>query len=160
QTRRLFIVTDDDDPHANDLDLKRSAITRARDLYDLGIKIDPFYISNPGQKEFDPSLFFEDIVYRSADADEDEAPLHLKPTNDGKLRLKEMIRNINSKTTAKRALFSNTLEIAPGLKIGVKGYLLFKKQEPQRACWIYSRSEELHVAKLETVRTGATTVRE
>jgi len=54
--------------------LKNSAITRACDLYDLGIHTHPFYISNPGKPEFDPTKFYGNIIYRAPggqDIDED-----------------------------------------------------------------------------------------
>lgn len=158
-SRRLFIVTDDDDPHSSDQTVKKSAVTRARDCYDLGIRIEPFYISNPNRKQFDPGLFYEDIIYRSADADDDDAPLHLKPTNDGKLRLREMVEGIRSKTSPKRALFTSRLELGPGVKIGVKGFLLFKRQEPSRACYVYTKGEKAQVAVLETERIAEDTAR-
>ena len=56
-SRRLFIVTDDDDPHKNDPALKSSAAVRAKDLYDLGVVIELFPISRPDY-EFDRSRFY------------------------------------------------------------------------------------------------------
>lgn len=58
QSRRLFIVTDDDDPHAKDKALKSSAVVRAKDLYDLGVIIELFPISRPDH-EFDRSKFYD-----------------------------------------------------------------------------------------------------
>lgn len=58
QSRRLFIVTDADDPHENDRALKSSAAVRAKDLYDLGVTIELFPISRPGH-EFDRSKFYD-----------------------------------------------------------------------------------------------------
>ena len=57
-SRRLFIVTDNDDPHAKDKALKSSATVRAKDLYDLGVIIELFPISKPSH-EFDRSKFYE-----------------------------------------------------------------------------------------------------
>ena len=57
-SRRLFIVTDDDDPHEKDKALKSSAAVRAKDLYDLGVIIELFPISRPSQ-EFDRSKFYD-----------------------------------------------------------------------------------------------------
>ena len=57
-SRRLFLVTDDDDPHANDKALKSSAAVRAKDLYDLGVIIELFPISWPDH-EFDRSKFYD-----------------------------------------------------------------------------------------------------
>ena len=57
-SRRLFVVTDNDDPHANDKALKSSAAVRAKDLYDLGVIIELFPISNPDH-DFDRSKFYD-----------------------------------------------------------------------------------------------------
>ncbi len=57
-SRRLFIVTDNDDPHAKDKALKSSAAVRAKDLYDLGVIIELFPISKLDH-EFDRSRFYD-----------------------------------------------------------------------------------------------------
>ena len=57
-SRRLFIVTDQDDPHANDKATKSAAAVRAKDLYDLGVIIELFPISKPDH-EFDRSKFYD-----------------------------------------------------------------------------------------------------
>ena len=57
-SRRLFIVTDDDNPHADNKSLRSAATVRARDLYDLGVTIDLFPISRPGHG-FDTSKFYD-----------------------------------------------------------------------------------------------------
>lgn len=67
--------------------------------------------------------------------------------------LNSLISNINSKQTPKRALFSNLpLEIAPGLRISVKGYNIFHRQTPARTCYIWLEGEELQIATGETTR--------
>ena len=57
-SRRLFIVTDNDDPHAKDKALKSSAAVRAKDLYDLGVIIELFPISKLDH-EFNRSRFYD-----------------------------------------------------------------------------------------------------
>ena len=57
-SRRLFIVTDDDNPHADNKALRSSATVRARDLYDLGVTIELFPISRPDH-EFDTFKFYD-----------------------------------------------------------------------------------------------------
>ena len=56
-SRRLFLVTDNDSP-AQDKSAKDTAITRARDLYDLGVIIELFPISRP-KYGFDRSKFYD-----------------------------------------------------------------------------------------------------
>jgi ATP-dependent DNA helicase 2 subunit 1 len=55
-SRRLFILTDNDDPHPNK-DQRNTASVRAKDLYDLGVIIELFPISRPDQ-EFDRAKFY------------------------------------------------------------------------------------------------------
>ena len=77
-SRRVFLVTDDDNPGGSK-DAQKSAITRARDLNDLGIRLEPFFISHPDRPPFDITKFYENIIYRD-DEDQDDGEYHL-PTD-------------------------------------------------------------------------------
>ena len=57
-SRRLFIITDNDNPHAANNKLKSSAAVRAKDLYDLGVTIELFPIAKPGQ-DFGRAKFYD-----------------------------------------------------------------------------------------------------
>lgn len=57
-SRRLFLVTDNDSPHAKSKDLRSSAIVRAKDLYDLGVIIELFPISK-ADHDFETSKFYD-----------------------------------------------------------------------------------------------------
>lgn len=57
-SRRLFIITDNDNPHADDKNAKSQAAVRAKDLYDLGVVIELFPISRP-DNEFDRAKFYD-----------------------------------------------------------------------------------------------------
>lgn len=57
-SRRLFIITDSDNPHAEDRTMRSAATVRAKDLYDLGVIIELFPISKPDH-EFDRSKFYD-----------------------------------------------------------------------------------------------------
>lgn len=73
-------------------------------------------------------------------------------TQDGISLLNSLLSSVNSKAVAKRALFSSIpLEIGPGFKISVKGYIIFKRQAIQRSCYIWLEGEKPQIA------TGATT---
>jgi ATP-dependent DNA helicase 2 subunit 1 len=61
-SRRLFIITDKDDPHASDKTARTNATVRAKDLYDLGVVIELFPISHPDH-DFDRSIFY-DVSFR------------------------------------------------------------------------------------------------
>lgn len=152
-SRRLFIVTDNDDPHSKNKGSQSQATVRAKDLYDLGVVIELFPIST-SDHAFDTKLFYDDIVYRSSPSDP-EAIAYNPPSlvdvdgsklmtgsTDGISLLQSLLSKIASKVTPKRALFSSVpLELGPNLQISVKGYLLYKHQKPARSSYIYLGSE-------------------
>ena len=163
-SRRLFIVTDNDNPHADSKSYRSQATVRAKDLYDLGVVIELFPISSSSHT-FDTKLFWDDIVYRSSPSDPDAImynPSSLKDidtkqlkagTADGITLLQLLLSTISSRATPKRALFSAAhLEIAPGLRIGVKGFLLYKHQKPERSTYIYVGGEKPEIVKGQTTR--------
>lgn len=161
-SRRLFIVTDNDNPQPNNKPHRSQATVRAKDLYDLGVIIELFPISSE-QHTFDTRLFWDDIVYRPNPSDPDAIMynlaaltdvdrLHLKThTKDGLTLLQSLISSVSSRATPKRALFSSMpLEIAPGLRIGVKGYLLYKHQKPVRSTYVYLGNDRPEIVKGQT----------
>ncbi|PPJ52463.1 hypothetical protein CBER1_10489 [Cercospora berteroae] len=156
-SRRLFLVTDNDYPHSSDRDARNSAAVRAKDLYDLGVTIELFPISHPDRGyTFDRSKFYNDIVYSATPSDPDApAPLtsDIKAASstakDGISLLQSLLSSVQSRNAPRRALFSSVpLEIGPGLKIGVKGYIILKRQTPARQTYIYlpSDSEKAQIA--------------
>ncbi|KAI9779938.1 MAG: ATP-dependent DNA helicase II subunit 1 [Geoglossum umbratile] len=162
-SRRLFIVTDNENPHAQDKALRSASVVRAKDLYDLGVTIELFPISRPG-KDFDRAKFYDDIIYRSSPTDP-ETPVSTTvaaaaTTGDGISLLNSLLSSINSKAVARRALFSNLpLEIGPGFKISVKGYILFKRQEPARSCYVWLNGEKAQIVKGTTTQIAEDTAR-
>ena len=145
-SRRLFLVTDNDYPHASSRDARNSAAVRAKDLYDLGVTIELFPISHPDRGyTFDRSKFYNDIVYSATPSDPDApAPLTSgikaasSSAKDGISLLQSLLSSVASRSAPRRALFNNlAFEIGPGLKISVKGFMLFKRQEPKKTAPIY-----------------------
>ncbi|KAK8231833.1 SPOC like C-terminal domain-containing protein [Phyllosticta capitalensis] len=163
-SRRLFLVTDNDDPHADDKSLRSAAAVRAKDLYDLGVIIELFPISHP-ERGFDRTKFYDDIVYRAPLGDDDApAPVSnaAQPVDrsDGISLLQSLISNINSKAVPRRALFSLPFEIGPGLKVGVKGYISIKRQERVRSCYVWLNGEKPQIAVGSSSRVAEDTARE
>ncbi|KAL2797024.1 SPOC like C-terminal domain-containing protein [Aspergillus keveii] len=163
-SRRLFIVTDNDNPHKSEKTLHSAATVRAKDLYDLGVIIELFPISQIDH-EFDTSKFYDDIIYKASPMDPD-APSYSKPDSkatdakDGISILNSLLSSINSKSVARRALFSNvSLELGPNFKISVSGYLLFKRQEPARSCFVWLGGEKPQIAKGVTTQIADDTAR-
>ncbi|KAJ9653778.1 ATP-dependent DNA helicase II subunit 1 [Neophaeococcomyces mojaviensis] len=163
-SRRLFIVTDNDNPHADNRGFRSQATVRAKDLYDLGVVIELFPISS-SKHTFDTKLFWDDIVYKSSPSDPDA--IMYNPTvltdldktqlvtgnTDGISLLQSLLSTISSRATPKRALFSAAaLELAPNLRIGVKGFLLYKHQKPERSTYIYLGDEKPQIVKGQTTQ--------
>ncbi|KUI68763.1 ATP-dependent DNA helicase II subunit 1 [Cytospora mali] len=155
-SRRLFIVTDNDDPEKGDKDKRQGAAVRAKDLFDLGVTIELFPISREGRK-FDLDNFYTDIIYRDPLAAADpENPGEIKAvqSGDGLTLLNSLISSINAKQSPKRAYFSKMpFHIAPGLTISINGYLLLHKQAVARSCYIWLEGERPQIAKGELVKT-------
>ncbi|KAH8889872.1 Ku DNA-binding complex, Ku70 subunit [Thozetella sp. PMI_491] len=153
-SRRLFLITDNDDPHAGDKQAKSSAAVRAKDLYDLGVVIELFPISPEG-KGFSLAKFYDDIVYHDPATDEGTSDeVKVSKSGDGLTLLKSLVSNINSKQTPKRSYFSKLpFEIAPGFTISVSGYNILHKQTPARSCYVYLGGAQPLLAQSETVKT-------
>lgn len=96
----------------------------------------------------------QDLIYKTSPSDAD-ASAYLQPdTNaltakgDGISLLNSLLSSINSKSVPRRALFSNVpLELGPNFKISVNGYLLLKRQEPARSCFVWLGGEAPQIAK-------------
>ncbi|KAL6354573.1 hypothetical protein LRP88_11916 [Fusarium phalaenopsidis] len=126
-SRRLFIVTDNDDPHASDKQARSAAA---------------------------------DIIYRDPVGEANMSEIRTSKSGDGLTLLNSLISNVNSKQTAKRALFSNLpFEIAPGLRISVKGYNIVHRQTPARTCYIWLDGEKPQIAAGETTRIAEDSAR-
>ncbi|KAF9894082.1 ATP-dependent DNA helicase II subunit 1 [Aspergillus nanangensis] len=164
-SRRLFIVTDNDNPHADSKSLRSAATVRAKDLYDLGVTIELFPISNPDH-DFDSSKFYDDIIYKASPTDP-EAPSYLKldskdttATADGISLLSTLLSSINSRSVPRRAYITNVpLELGPNFKISVSGYLLFKRQEPSRNCFVWLGGEKPQIVSGVTTQIADDTAR-
>ncbi|KAL4953074.1 SPOC like C-terminal domain-containing protein [Aspergillus filifer] len=163
-SRRLFVVTDNDNPHGDNKSLRSAATVRAKDLYDLGVIIELFPISQP-EHEFETSKFYDDIIYKASPLDP-EAPAYLKPdsktldSHDGISLLNGLLSSINSRSVPRRAQFSNiSLELGPEFKISVSGYILFKRQESARSCYVWLGGEKPQIAKGVTTQIADDTAR-
>ncbi|KAI0191608.1 hypothetical protein F4808DRAFT_453647 [Astrocystis sublimbata] len=160
-SRRLFIITDDDDPCAG---IKKNPswdpAVGAKDIHDHGCTIELFPITREDSK-FDTTKFYDDIIYHDPILDEAN-PGAVAPaqSGDGLNLLHSLVSNINSRQTPKRAYFSNMpLEIGPGLTISVKGYNIIQKQAPARSCYIWLDGEKPQVALGETARLAEDSAR-
>lgn len=102
----------------------------------------------------------QDIVYRDPVAEANSSGVRVSKSGDGLSLLNSLISSVNSKQTPKRALFSNLpFEIAPGLRISVKGYNVLHRQKPARTCYIWLDGEKPQIAAGETTRIAEDSAR-
>jgi ATP-dependent DNA helicase 2 subunit 1 len=145
-SKRIWLFTDDDDPGTKEA--QKSVITRARDLNDLGIKIECRFFDKPGKPAFDRSKFYDNILYRD---EEDEGDIDdWKVPLDPLARVGTLTSWMKSKRTPKRSQFNIPMELAPGMEIGIKGYILFKRQEIHRSHYVYAQGEKLEIAEVKS----------
>ena len=86
--------------------------------------------------------------------------VRMSKSEDGLTLLASLISNINSKQSAKRSLFSNLpFEIAPGLRISIKGYNIIHREAPVRSCYIWLDGEKPQIAAGETTIIAEDTAR-
>lgn len=112
------------------------------------------YVLNHIRSCRDHANSLQDIIYKTSPSD-GEAPTYLQPdTNtstaqgDGISLLNSLLSSINSRSVPRRSLFSNVpLELGPNFKISVNGYLLLKRQEPARSCYVWLGGETPQIAK-------------
>ena len=104
----------------------------------------------------------QDVRIRDTTAEltDPDSVLVSKSEKGGPPLLKELITNVNSKKTPKRALFSNmSFEIGPGLSISVKGYNIIHKQKPARDCYVWLEGEKAQIAVGTTSRIAEDSAR-
>ncbi|KAG8751333.1 ATP-dependent DNA helicase II subunit 1 [Serendipita sp. 396] len=124
-TKRVFLVTDEDDPHSGNAQLDRIAKQNLSDLYSLGVTVEPFFIGTP-EKPFVATKRFTDILSRSSDEDEESAIQSIPTIIEGFSRI---IEQMVIREEPKRSQFSVNMTLGNGFVVGVKGYSLVMEQK-------------------------------
>lgn len=147
--RRLFLMTNTDLPPANSKQDRSAARTRASDLFETGIQIEPFFLSSPPDLIFDPSKFYEDVLFMSSLNTSDvinEKHMMNEISEESMQPLLTSDRiilesNLKARQVPQRATISMPMEIVSQgkLVIGVKLYILYKQFK------IFSRAESLYM---------------
>ncbi|OJT15082.1 ATP-dependent DNA helicase II subunit 1 [Trametes pubescens] len=131
-TKRIFYITDEDDPHPGPSVHRHitSARTTLIDLMQTGVTVEPFFIGTE-DKPFDPVKFYSSVLLptNSTELDDDDDPGSILPESISITRVEELLAQMRFHEVPKRALFSVPLTLAPGFVIGVKGYGLITEQK-------------------------------
>lgn len=120
-TKRLFLITSEDDPHHDNEGLRRSALQRAKDLWELGIRIELFGLSL-GDHTFTEKLFYSQVMdHEDATGDEYSLTDPAHPVRGAQLKLSELLSLVRRKEVKKRSEFTVPFHLAEGFTIGVRG---------------------------------------
>ena len=79
--------------------------------------------------------------------DEDEDALDRR--FDAPLHYSELFARVKAKQTPRRAQFELPFELAPNFTIGIKGFILLKRQEIRPATWVYAKGEKPEIVRPE-----------
>ncbi|KZT73452.1 Ku DNA-binding complex, Ku70 subunit [Daedalea quercina L-15889] len=150
-TKRVFLVTDEDDPHPGAA--KERLITTARttliDLVQAGVTVEPFFISTE-EKPFSPSKFYSAVLLPTNVVDDDDAEGSILPESISIARVDELLAQMRIRELPKRAQFSVPFQLATDFTIGVKGYGLITEQKKGAYKYFVDLGDRMEVANSRT----------
>ncbi|KXN91753.1 ATP-dependent DNA helicase II subunit 1 [Leucoagaricus sp. SymC.cos] len=152
-TKRVFLITDEDDPHPGSASkqLITSARTTLDDLVQSGVSVEPFFISTD-DKPFDVSKFYSQILLPTNLEDDEESADNssVLPESISISRVEDLLNQMRIHEIPKRALFSIPLQLADGFTIGVKGYGLVTEQKKGSYKYFVDLGDRMEVATSRT----------
>ncbi|KAH7910526.1 SPOC like C-terminal domain-containing protein [Hygrophoropsis aurantiaca] len=148
-SKRIFLVTDNDDPNPGSKQLLTSAKTTLIDLTQAGVQIEPFFIATE-EKPFDASKFYSSVLLPNTVNDE-EAEDGVLPESISITRIDDLLSQMRFHEVPKRALFSVQFELSKGLVLGIKGYGLVTEQKKGVYKYFVDLGDRMEVAGSRTV---------
>ncbi|KAK7442502.1 ATP-dependent DNA helicase II subunit 1 [Stygiomarasmius scandens] len=154
-SKRIFLITDRDEPHlSNDPQLITAARANLDNLTSLGVTVEPFFISTE-EKPFDMSRFYKAVLRPNtfAEDEEDEGrSLSVLPESISIAKIEDLLAQMRFHEVPKRAHFSVPFQLAPGLAIGVKGYgLVTDKKSVGKYVYFHDFGDRMEQAKSMSV---------
>ncbi|CAO3612423.1 unnamed protein product [Cunninghamella blakesleeana] len=124
-TRRIFLITNQDNPHSNDSKLQQAALQRGKDLLNLNINIELFGLDQLDHI-FNNSHFYDEIL----GSDSSTLVSSSSDSSVGKTsKIDELLTRVRRKENKKRKLFNIPFMITPNMTIGVNGYRMVTEQK-------------------------------
>ncbi|EJD49609.1 Ku DNA-binding complex, Ku70 subunit [Auricularia subglabra TFB-10046 SS5] len=145
-TKRVFLITNEDDPHPKNSILMGTAKVNLQDLRQVGVEVLPFFIGSD-EKPFDVNKFYTQVLQRE-DAPDTEAVPTIPDVVTG---FQDLIDKLQVRESAKRAQFSIPLHLGKGFTIGVKGYGLITEQRKTTSRKMANRGESYEELVAKTV---------
>eukprot|EP00462_Mataza_sp_D1_P012350 CAMPEP_0175151768 /NCGR_PEP_ID=MMETSP0087-20121206/18709_1 /TAXON_ID=136419 /ORGANISM="Unknown Unknown, Strain D1" /LENGTH=541 /DNA_ID=CAMNT_0016438061 /DNA_START=15 /DNA_END=1636 /DNA_ORIENTATION=- len=146
--KRIFIITNNDNPDKGDPSLKDKAVQKADDLLELDIEVDIFPVASA---HFDLNVFFRDVLV--VDPNEQQQIAVAKSLDD-------LFEGFRKKLVKKRALTSVSFELGHGINIGVKLYVLNRPASREAGAWLDSKTNEPLTTVTQYVCEGTGTLLE
>lgn len=148
-SKRVFLITDDDNPHPGSKQLVTSARTTLLDLTQSGVQVEPFFIATP-EKPFEPSKFYSSVLLSNVLNDEDE-DTGVLPESISITRIDDLLSQMRFHEVPKRAIFSIPFQLADGFVISIKGYGLVTEQRKGTYKYFVDLGNRMEVANSRTV---------
>ncbi|ETW82733.1 hypothetical protein HETIRDRAFT_157084 [Heterobasidion irregulare TC 32-1] len=151
-SKRVFLITDNDDPHRDAISEKLllAARTTLVDLVQAGVTVEPFFISTE-DKPFDQTKFWTNVLLSSEfDDSESQTGSSELPESISITRIDDLLDQMRFHELPKRALFSVSLQLAPDFCIGVKGYGLVAEQRKGAYKYFADLGDRMEVAESRT----------
>ncbi|KAG1736302.1 SPOC like C-terminal domain-containing protein [Suillus lakei] len=148
-SKRVFLITDDDNPHPGSKQLVTSARTTLLDLTQSGVQVEPFFIATP-EKPFEPSRFYSSVLLPNVLNDEEE-DTGVLPESISITRIDDLLSQMRFHEVPKRAIFSIPFQLADGFVISIKGYGLVTEQKKGTYKYFIDLGDRMEVANSRSV---------
>ncbi|KAG2115015.1 SPOC like C-terminal domain-containing protein [Suillus clintonianus] len=147
-SKRVFLITDDDNPNPGSKQLITSARTTLLDLTQSGVQVEPFFIATP-EKPFEPSKFYSSVLLSNV-LNEEEEDTGVLPESISITRIDDLLSQMRFHEVPKRAIFSIPFQIADGFVISIKGYGLVTEQKKGTYKYFVDLGDRMEVADSRT----------
>jgi hypothetical protein len=126
--QRCYVLTNDDNPVGTGgaAGVRTRAVSNAADMSEAGITVEVTFLRCDGGKVFDPSKFYNEIVYVDRDEHEDSGS-RVGINTEGITGADELEVSFKGKLVKKRTTARTTLQLEKGLVIGVGLYSTVRK---------------------------------
>lgn len=158
-SKRVFLFTNNDEPHAGNVGMQRAAKIRARDLSDLGIFVELFELSKPGS-QFNLACFYTDVL--PLPLDEDDETVSTAYTAESSAKFAELMVKVRRRESRKRALGKMPMVFGEGMSIAIRVYSLYMEAKKGQYVWMEENTGKLAKPVTEWIEssTGASISRQ
>lgn len=158
-SKRVFLFTNNDEPHAGNVGMQRAAKIRARDLSDLGIFVELFELNRTGQ-QFNLACFYTDVL--PLPLDQDDETISTSYTAESSEKFAELMAKVRRRESRKRALGKMPMVFGEGMSIAIRVYSLYMEAKKGQYVWMEGSTGKMAKPVTEWLEsaTGSTVPRQ